>query len=235
MKEEDPHLSPHVYLEFLRHTIGLKVQSHCPSTSEDCIMDVTTLLFVYEMKRLAYEDLSEAFLAEAAALAADDTAAAGDTRRAQRRAQAAAESAAKAQQDAVKVFEAVWALSNNLPPPDGSFLETYDCSGIQPNDRLSAKDAEYLRGLCIELNEVALQRLAESETPPECARVSGSAGGSRTVARFCVDLLSGSMSAPGTTPSATCCKVCGPTSQACGDTCISFGKTCHTAPGCACQ
>lgn len=84
MKEEDPHLPPHEYLEVLRHTIGLKIQSHCPSISEDCIMDVTTLLFVYEMKRLAYEDLSEAFLAEAAALAAGDTAA-GDTRIAQRR------------------------------------------------------------------------------------------------------------------------------------------------------
>jgi len=36
-------------------------------------------------------------------------------------------------------------------------------------------------------------------------------------------------------PSKTCCKVCGSDSQACGDSCISKSKTCHKAPGCACQ
>jgi hypothetical protein len=32
-----------------------------------------------------------------------------------------------------------------------------------------------------------------------------------------------------------CCKVCGPDSQACGDSCISRDKTCHKTGGCACQ
>lgn len=31
-----------------------------------------------------------------------------------------------------------------------------------------------------------------------------------------------------------CCKVC-TTGQACGDSCISWDKTCHKGPGCACQ
>lgn len=31
-----------------------------------------------------------------------------------------------------------------------------------------------------------------------------------------------------------CCKICR-NSQACGDSCISWGKTCHKGPGCACQ
>ncbi len=40
---------------------------------------------------------------------------------------------------------------------------------------------------------------------------------------------------PAPTSSGACCKHCGSTSQACGDTCISKTKTCHTAPGCACS
>jgi hypothetical protein len=31
-----------------------------------------------------------------------------------------------------------------------------------------------------------------------------------------------------------CCKICR-NSKACGDSCISWGKTCHKGPGCACQ
>ena len=34
--------------------------------------------------------------------------------------------------------------------------------------------------------------------------------------------------------SQSCCKHCS-NSQACGDSCISWGKTCHKGPGCACQ
>ncbi|MCA9710746.1 MAG: hypothetical protein KDK70_33200 [Myxococcales bacterium] len=36
------------------------------------------------------------------------------------------------------------------------------------------------------------------------------------------------------TPSATCCRHCGPTSKPCGDSCISRSKTCHKGRGCAC-
>ncbi len=32
-----------------------------------------------------------------------------------------------------------------------------------------------------------------------------------------------------------CCKYCGPTSKACGDSCISLNKNCHQPIGCACQ
>ena len=32
-----------------------------------------------------------------------------------------------------------------------------------------------------------------------------------------------------------CCKVCGATSKACGDSCIYLSKTCHKPPGCACD
>lgn len=32
-----------------------------------------------------------------------------------------------------------------------------------------------------------------------------------------------------------CCKYCGDNSKACGDTCISNDKTCHTTGGCACE
>ncbi len=152
-----------------------------------------------------------------------------------RKAEAAREAEAKAQQDAMKVFNVVWTLSARLPPPESGVNETYDCSGFQPNDRLSAPDAEYLRGLCTELNESALERLATADTPPECERVSGAAGGSRIVARFCVDTLAGSTTAPASAAPTGCCKVCGPSSQACGNTCIALGKTCHTPPGCACQ
>jgi uncharacterized protein YraI len=35
-------------------------------------------------------------------------------------------------------------------------------------------------------------------------------------------------------PAQSCCKVCR-SSQACGDSCISWGKVCHKGPGCACQ
>jgi len=33
---------------------------------------------------------------------------------------------------------------------------------------------------------------------------------------------------------ALCCKHCGPSSQPCGDSCISRSKTCHKGRGCAC-
>ncbi len=36
------------------------------------------------------------------------------------------------------------------------------------------------------------------------------------------------------TESQSCCRVC-TDSQACGDSCISWDKTCHQPPGCACQ
>lgn len=43
-------------------------------------------------------------------------------------------------------------------------------------------------------------------------------------------------SAPRQAPApAACCKVCGSTSKACGDSCISNNKTCHKGPGCACD
>lgn len=32
----------------------------------------------------------------------------------------------------------------------------------------------------------------------------------------------------------SCCKVC-TSSQACGNSCISWSKSCHKGPGCACQ
>jgi hypothetical protein len=32
----------------------------------------------------------------------------------------------------------------------------------------------------------------------------------------------------------SCCKICRK-SQACGDSCIPWHKTCHKGPGCACQ
>jgi hypothetical protein len=40
--------------------------------------------------------------------------------------------------------------------------------------------------------------------------------------------------APEETPArGSCCKVC-KSSQACGNSCISWSKTCHQPPGCAC-
>lgn len=39
---------------------------------------------------------------------------------------------------------------------------------------------------------------------------------------------------PSSNPS-SCCKVCGPNSQPCGDSCISLSYTCHKGPGCACK
>lgn len=231
--EKDPLVPPHEYIDLIRDTISLRVQAHCPSPPDECIKDVATLLGVYELKRLALADLSDAFLAEAAATPEGEPAM---RRVLTRKAAAAREAEAKAQQDAMKVFNVVWTLSAKLPPPESGVNETYDCSGFQPNDRLSAPDAEYLRGLCTELNESALARLAIGDTPPECERVSGSAGGSRIVASFCVDTLAGgSAAAPASAAPTGCCKVCGPSSQACGNTCIALGKTCHTPPGCACQ
>jgi micrococcal nuclease len=35
--------------------------------------------------------------------------------------------------------------------------------------------------------------------------------------------------------SGSCCKVCGPKSKPCGDSCISLSYTCHKPPGCACD
>lgn len=35
--------------------------------------------------------------------------------------------------------------------------------------------------------------------------------------------------------SGLCCATCSASSQACGDTCISLDKECHTPPGCACN
>jgi hypothetical protein len=35
-------------------------------------------------------------------------------------------------------------------------------------------------------------------------------------------------------PAVTCCKVC-TTGKACGNSCISRSKSCHKAPGCACN
>lgn len=32
-----------------------------------------------------------------------------------------------------------------------------------------------------------------------------------------------------------CCKYCGTDSKACGDSCISNDKQCHTSGGCACE
>lgn len=36
-------------------------------------------------------------------------------------------------------------------------------------------------------------------------------------------------------PSGGCCKICGPNSKACGDSCISNSKQCRKGPGCACE
>lgn len=36
-------------------------------------------------------------------------------------------------------------------------------------------------------------------------------------------------------PSGGCCKICGPNSKACGDSCISNSDTCYEGPGCACE
>ena len=40
--------------------------------------------------------------------------------------------------------------------------------------------------------------------------------------------------APGLLQPAACCKVC-KKGKACGNSCISKSKTCHKAPGCACD
>jgi hypothetical protein len=47
--------------------------------------------------------------------------------------------------------------------------------------------------------------------------------------------IGGSTLIPTQPSQGSCCKVCGSTSKACGDSCISLKYTCHKAPGCACQ
>jgi uncharacterized protein YraI len=41
--------------------------------------------------------------------------------------------------------------------------------------------------------------------------------------------------APVPPASRSCCKMCGPSSKACGDSCISLNKVCRKGPGCACD
>lgn len=222
---------PHEHIEKMRYAVGQKANAHCFSEPVACYGDLAELLYFYELKRLAFEDLAESWHAKAAENAGDSTQ--EQVRRSAfvRRAEDADESAQKAGRDAIGAFNAVWTLSWKLPPVEGGLVKTYNCPEAQANEGVTESSAVYLRELCVEVNENALRRIAEGAVSPECERASGLADGSRVVAQFCVDKMAGRIP----DHASSCCKVCGTTSRACGDTCISLDKTCHVGPGCACQ
>ncbi len=50
-----------------------------------------------------------------------------------------------------------------------------------------------------------------------------------------VGMVVSSCGSDGSQGSGGCCKHCGTTSLACGDSCIALGLACHVGNGCACQ
>ncbi len=101
--------------------------------------------------------------------------------------------------------------------------------------RMPAQRGDHAFSLALVLDE-----LGEHQRAVELARTAiaafveageGEAGKRATVERWLAE-REAETEKPDENP---CCKTCGPDSIACGDSCISSSKSCHKAPGCACE
>lgn len=68
----------------------------------------------------------------------------------------------------------------------------------------------------------------DSASEDDCEDAEGKGGGSSSSG-------GGGGNGGGGDGGGDCCKYCGDNSQACGDSCISNDKECHTSGGCACE
>lgn len=76
--------------------------------------------------------------------------------------------------------------------------------------------------------------VATIPTPPIPSEIVARPSSTQTVPSPTISVSTPFSPPPTLPPARNCCKYCH-NGKACGDTCISRSKTCHTPPGCACN